>query len=90
MYDPPVLHIRGSYDGGEIKILAHNKGRNREIYSSVSTVRIMNNTGIWCSVTNHSNIPPTTTCKHHVFTNSCQDEGNNNIMFYLIRIQDYH
>ena len=75
----PYLRISGSYDGGENETLEHGNGRGRELYSCVSTVRIMNSTRIWCNITHHSNSasPSTiTTCKHHVFTNNCQDQGN--------------
>ena len=71
-----VLHVHESYDGGE-KIY-NGQGRVRNLYSSVSRATIINNTRIWCSITDYSTTPPTiTTCKHHVFTNNCQDQGNN-------------
>ena len=75
----PVLRVSGSYDGGENETLAHANGHFRELYSSVSTVKIMNSTRIWCNITHYSNStsPSTiTTCKHHVFTNNCQDQGS--------------
>ena len=83
-YGVPLLQIHGNYDGEESVILEHNSGSGTNLYSSVSTVRIINSTQIWCNITDHSTIPPTiTTCKHHVFTNNCQDQGNNNNVYLI-------
>ena len=76
-YGIPTLQIHGNFDDGESAILKRNSGSDNNLYSSISTVRIVNSTRVWCNITDHSTRPPTvTTCKHHVFTNNCQDQGN--------------
>ena len=71
IYDNPVLNVRGSFNGGENEtVLALNNGHINILYSNVSAVRVINNTMIWCSVTDHYNdtSSTTTTCEHYVFT----------------------